>query len=245
MSENTYRGQGARKSGLEGLERALGYVFQDLQLLNEATTHPSSDAGYSSQRLEFLGDAVIGLCVAQMLYEQYPEVGEGELSRRRSALVRTSSLAELAEKLHLGDYLCIGGGEEVMGGRRKLHILEDAMEAVVGAVFLDAGFGAAQKLVDGLFRPLIDMLPSVPELTDAKSTLQEKVQEVPNHRVAYRTLSQSGPPHQPTFTVELLVDGRSVCEGQGASRKKAEQQAAACALAAFDELIVPLLKADA
>lgn len=226
------------------LEQILGHVFREPALLNEAMTHPSCNAGYSNQRLEFLGDAVIGLVVGRRLFERFPEEPEGQLSRRKAALVQTRSLAQLAEQLHLGDYLRVGEGEENVGGRKKQHILEDAMEALIGAVYLDAGYDAAEKLLLPMIDPLIDELPSLQSLVDAKTILQEKVQEVPNHTVRYRTVRMEGPPHCPEFTVELLIDGGTVCEGTGPSRKKAEQQAAALALSEFSTLVSPRLRGD-
>lgn len=223
------------------LEHALGHTFSQPELLREAITHPSCNAGYSNQRLEFLGDAVVGLVVGRRLFERFPEEAEGQLSRRKAALVQTQSLAQLAEQLHVGEHLRVGEGEENVGGRKKQHILEDAMEALVGAVYLDAGYDTAERILVPMIDPLIDDLPELQRLVDSKTVLQEKVQSVPNHSIGYRTVRTEGPPHCPVFSVELLIDGSAVCAGSGPSRKKAEQQAAARALENFDTLVAPML----
>lgn len=234
-----------RSALLHDLEKSIGYSFSDLHLLDEATTHPSSNAGFSNQRLEFLGDAVLGLLVGRILYDRFPDDAEGNLTRRKAALVSTDALAEVAQGLQLGRYLVVGEGEELMGGRKKRHILEDLVEAVVGAVYLDGGYDAAQHLVETLFTPRVETLPAVQQLTDAKTTLQELVQAVPNHRISYRTTGVAGPPHAPVFTVELLIDDQHVVGGTGPSRRKAEQQAAGTALQRFNELVAPKLSTNA
>lgn len=234
-----------RDEKLAALQEALGYRFSDLSLLEEATTHSSCELAFSNERLEFLGDAVVGLLIGTMLYEAFPEDAEGVLTKKRSVMVRTESLARVANRLHLGECLQLGNGEDLAGGRMKRHILEDALEAVLGAVYLDGGFMAAKETGELLFRPVLENL-SVPdaELLDFKSALQEKVQAIARAQIQYETTRTVGPPHKPVFTVELLVNGKRVGEGEGRSKKEAAQRAARLALAHFDAAVAPHLETN-
>ena len=234
-----------RDKCLNKLQRELGYVFAEPALLREATTHRSSNER-SNERLEFLGDAVVGLIVGDMLYKAFPDDEEGVLSKKRSLLVRTDSLASIAESLHIGECLALGNGEDMCGGRQKEHILEDALEAVLGAVFSEGGYHAARDVIESLFRDRIEAVNlTESELLDFKSLLQEKVQAiVPSTKLTYCTVCVEGPPHAPQFTIELRINDAPVSTGMGSSKKESAQAAAQVALASFDRLVLPLLHTE-
>ncbi len=206
----------------------LGYRFEDPALLLQALTHPSycsEHGGESNQRLEFLGDAVLGLVVAHQLYLDSPELREGELSKARAAVVRSEVLARAAGDLELGDALLLGRGEESSGGREKPSILEDALEAVIGAVYLDGGFVAARKLiVEHLGRHLGEAAIGGRH-DDPKSRLQEHQAKLgaPPPRYEHEV---EGPDHDRTFHARVLLGDREVGRGTGRSKKQAEQEAA-------------------
>lgn len=216
------------------LESALGYHFSDIHMLKMALTHPSyalQQHTKDNQRLEFLGDAVLELCVSRRIYEYHPEMKEGQLTRLRALLVRESSLAAAAARLDLGAYLRLDHGEQVSGGREKPSILADAMEAVIAAVYLDGGFDAAAALVD---RALVSYDAPAQEGRDAKSTLQELMQSRGETAPHYVIVSEEGPPHARMFTARAVAqDGRVLGQGVGVSKKRAEQEAAGEALKKF------------
>ncbi len=218
------------------LERAIGYAFADASLLDLALTHPSyalSRRSPDNQRLEFLGDAVLELCVSRVLYRRFPSLREGQLTRRRAALVCEGSLARAARRFGLGAYLKLDRGEEIVGGRENPSILADAMEAVLAAVYLDGGMDAAQGLVD---RMLGDYEPGEQVERDAKSRLQEVLQGLGEDAPTYEIVAQDGPPHARVFTaVALRADGTRLGSGQGARKQRAEEAAAAMALRALGE----------
>jgi len=217
------------------LERRLGVTFRDPSLLKLALTHPSClneypEAGLASnERLEFLGDAVLGLVVADKLYRAYPGSGEGAMTRRRAALVRNTTLKGLAESIGLGDFLILGKGEEQGGGRHKPGNLARAMEAVFAAVFLDRGFQAGRRLI---LRLLAGELAAADGAAprDAKTRLQEYLQERGQSPPQYRVIAASGPEHARTFNVTASIAGRVAGRGSGSSKKLAEGRAAAAAL---------------
>lgn len=218
------------------LEKRLGYTFSDPQLLIRALTHPSKDGVENYERLEFLGDAVIELFVSSYLFRHYPDVPEGELTRKRSVIVRTNGLAMIARDLDLGACLILGHGEEVNCGRTKPTILENALEAVAGAVYLDGGHTAAWEVLSRLFAARCrEVMASSAPSADAKSQLQEKVQGTFKKEIRYTVVRSEGPPHDPTFYVELQVGGRRICRASGSSKKEAEQGAAQKALLHFEE----------
>ena len=218
------------------LENRLGYYFADPRLLIRALTHPSKDGVHNYERLEFLGDAVIELFVSSYLFLHYPDVPEGELTRKRSVIVRTNGLAMIARELDLGACLILGHGEEVNAGRTKPTILENALEAVVGAVYVDGGHEAAWEVLTGLFAERCrEVMASAAPSADAKSQLQEKIQGTFKKEIRYMVIRSEGPPHDPTFFVELQVGGRRICQASGSSKKEAEQRAAGQALAHFEE----------
>lgn len=228
-----------RLAALQELGRRLGVAFGDLSLLDRALRHSSfanenPESGPSNEQLEFLGDAVLSLAVSHLLLATFPDSPEGELSRRRAALVNARQLAALARELNLGDYLLLGKGEERQGGRKKPSLLADALEAVLAAVFLDRGLAAAQRLTRQWFQPLMARQADL-SFQDAKTALQELAQSRGEPPPSYHLLEESGPGHQRFFRVELRLGDRVLAEGSGASKKAAEQAAARLALAVLQE----------
>ena len=218
------------------LEKKLNYTFRDRKLLSEALSHSSyanehRSAGLkSNERLEFLGDSVLGFVTAEFLFAQHPDLPEGDLTRIRAALVCEQSLYEVARKLDLGRYLKLGRGEEAGGGRERTSILADATEAVFAAVYLDGGIGAASALIH---RCLLDAEKEevVEERRrDYKTALQELVQRQADQVLTYRMIGEEGPDHDKTFLAEVLLNGTQVGTGSGHSKKEAEQSAAKAAL---------------
>jgi ribonuclease III len=217
-------------NGAEAPERwvraALGYQPRDAGLFRAALTHRSA-AGANNERLEFLGDAVLNLVIAEQLYRAFPQADEGDLSRLRARLVSREPLAEVAAGLELGSVLRLGSGELKSGGFRRQSILADALEAVCGAVFLDGGLAAVEPLVQTLFAPRLAALPDPATLKDAKTRLQEYLQERGLALPRYRVERIEGAAHAQTFRVscEVAAFGRRV-QGGGSSRRRAEQEAA-------------------
>ena len=218
------------------LEKKLNYTFRDPGLLGEALSHSSyanehRSAGLrSNERLEFLGDSVLGFVTAEFLFLQHPDLPEGDLTRIRAALVCEQSLYEVARKLDLGRYLKLGRGEEAGGGRERTSILADATEAVFAAVYLDGGIGAASTMIH---RVLLDAEKEevVEERRrDYKTALQELVQRQADQVLTYRMIGEEGPDHDKTFLAEVLLNGTQVGTGSGHSKKEAEQSAAKAAL---------------
>ncbi|HEX7186216.1 MAG TPA: ribonuclease III [Thermoanaerobaculia bacterium] len=212
------------------LEKRLGHRFKRPELLELALTHRSfaNERGVPEhyERLELLGDAVLGLATAQWLYERHPELPEGELSKRKAQLVSRPSLARYAEKIDLGASLRIGVGEDRSGGRAKPSLLESSLEAVFGAVFLDAGFDAAREVI----LPMLEEASEGPEQLDSKTQLQEMAQALGWDLPEYRLVDAAGPDHSKTFSIECWVGGELAGRGEGSSKKLAEQKAAAEAL---------------
>jgi ribonuclease-3 len=205
---------------------SLGYVFQDPALLDRAITHRSY-ANVHNERLEFLGDAVIGFVVAEALFRQQQGADEGDLSRLRASLVREGALAEIARTLDLGAALKLGEGELKSGGWRRDSVLADALEAVIGAVFIDGGYEAARAVCQRLFDPLLAQLPDPESLKDPKTRLQEWLQSDNRPLPVYEVLSESGPAHKRVIEVRVrLADGPEIAEATAASRRAAEQKAA-------------------
>lgn len=220
----------------KALLKALGHSFQDEGLLEQALTHRSA-AHRNNERLEFLGDALINFVVAEALYRARPKAEEGALSRLRASLVREESLAELARQLDLGDALRLGEGEMRSGGWRRDSVLADAYEALVGAVYLDAGFEAAQGVCLKHFAGMLANLPDPESLKDPKTRLQEWLQSDNRPLPLYELLSEAGPPHRRVFAVRCsLADGPQLTEASAASRRAAEQKAA--------DTLLQILKSD-
>jgi ribonuclease-3 len=225
-----------KKPQIEELEALLSYRFSDQSLLAEALTHASARtgrAGRDNERLEFLGDRVLGLSVAALLFEQFPEAREVELARHFNALVCKGACAQVAEALELGSHLIMAPGEARSGGRKKAVILADACEALLGAVFVDSGFPAAEAIVRKLWGPLVPDAAAPPP--DAKTALQEFAQSQRRGLPEYRQIGRSGADHAPSFVVEVSVSGLRPALGEGPSLKKA-QQAAAEALLVQEEV---------
>lgn len=224
---------------MQELETALEHQFTQRALLRKALTHRSSaheqgvaDAERSdNERLEFLGDAVVGMVAAESLYRRYPELAEGSLTRLRGSLVSREHLAAVAEAMELGKYLLLGRGEERSGGRTKTALLANAMEAVIGALYLDGGLEAARRVIETrVIAPsvggLCEQLTGGGGMGDFKSALQELLQARRQGQPEYRTTAESGPDHRKRFFVEARVAGEALAEGVGRTRKHAEQDAA-------------------
>lgn len=209
------------------LERRLGYRFTDRKLLASALTHRSVGAA-NNERLEFLGDAVLGMVVADFLFRREGRLSEGDLSRLRASLVNRDTLADIAQELDFGADLRLGPGELKSGGFRRRSVLANALEAIIGAVYLDGGFDAAGELIHAMFASHFANLPDPDTLKDPKTRLQELLQERGLGLPEYETISVSGPPHKQQFHVACQVPSLKLREtAQGASRRSAEQVAAA------------------
>lgn len=219
---------------IKDLENAIGYRFKDITLLQNALTHSSyaneywHDSQRSNERLEFLGDSVLGMVVAEYLYTTFPERPEGELTRMRADMVCERALAKVANRLELGSHLLLGNGEEQGGGRTRASILADAVESVIAACFIDGGMAAAQKLIREFI--LCDVPVSKLSNMDYKTMFQEKVQQKKDQTITYRLVGESGPDHDKSFQVEVQLNGKVVGTGIGSSKKRAEQDAARSAL---------------
>jgi ribonuclease-3 len=217
------------------LQQSLGYTFVRSELLVQALTHRSYGA-VNNERLEFLGDSVLNCSVARALYDAFPELPEGSLSRLRANLVRQETLAEIAAALKLGDTLLLGEGELKSGGFRRPSILADALESLFGAIFLDAGFEEAQRVVRRLFDPLVEKIDPTASGKDAKTQLQEMLQSRRLPLPDYRLVDTRGEAHDQSFIVECVLTKPSLStRGVGKSRRAAEQEAARQACAALQK----------
>lgn len=212
------------------LEETLAYRFQSPSLLKRALTHRSLD-GDNNQRLEFLGDRVLGLVVAHLLFEQFPNEQEGELARRHAALVNKHTLAEVAVALDLGSHLHLSGGEEASGGRENPSHLEDACEALIGALYLDGGFPAAQAFLERYWKPMLLSIKEPPK--DAKTALQEWAQARGLALPDYVEIDRRGPAHAPEFEIEVRV-GENNARAIAGAKRTAEQAAAEKLLAELE-----------
>lgn len=219
---------------LKDLETALGYSFHNRELLHTALSHASyayefhQDSLRSYERLEFLGDSILSFVTADFLYRTFPHKQEGELTRIRAELVCEANLAQVAQELSLSDHLHLGNGEKQRGGGRRSSILCDVMEALIAAAYLDGGFKAARGII---YRLILPRLEQVVKLRDYKTELQELVQQKRDQHLTYELIAESGPDHCKQFTVRVDLNGKTVGEGCGSSKKRAEQEAAARAIA--------------
>ena len=219
---------------IKDLDKAIGYQFRNISLLQNALTHSSyanerwHNSLLSNERLEFLGDSVLGMLVAEYLYHNFPNRPEGELTRMRADMVCEQTLAAAANRIGLGTHLLLGHGEEQGGGRKRNSILADAMESVIAACFLDGGMEAALKVVQQFI--LVEVPVTKLHNVDYKTKLQELVQQKKNQVLSYRLAGQSGPDHDKKFDVEVSLNGSVVGSGSGSSKKRAEQMAAKCAI---------------
>ena len=226
------------KRNWQALQERLGYSFVNEDLLAKALTH-SSYANESqdgdlpdNERLEFLGDAVLDLVVSQYLMLAQPDAHEGDLTRVRAEVVASPNLSSLGRELNLGGCLLLGKGEEHSGGRSKANLLADALEAVIGAIFLDSNFDKVNKIVLPLFLPSLQQA-AAKDGQDYKSRLQEQVQAAQSELPVYKLVDASGPPHERTYYVEVYIQGQRKGDGQGRSKKSAEQAAAKAALSSL------------
>ena len=221
------------------LERALGYRFNSAEQLTVALRHSSfvneqPQTGITSnERLEFLGDAVLNLAISHLLMKRYPDLTEGELSRNRAQLVNETELAAIAREIGLGPHLLLGKGEALTDGREKNSILADATEAVIAAIYLDGGFDAASGFVENQFRERLRCTNRTRYETDFKSMLQERVQSIHHEVPRYEVLDEIGPDHDKTFRIQMTVAGITA-QGDGKSKKMAEQEAARAGLDLLD-----------
>ena len=219
---------------IKELETAIGYRFHNISLLQNALAHSSyanerwHNSLLSNERLEFLGDSILGMVVAEYLYRNFPDRPEGELTRMRADMVCETSLAQIAVRLDLGKHLLLGHGEERFGGRTRPSILADAVESVIAASFLDGGMAAAESFINRFV--LCDVPVSKLHNTDYKTSLQELIQQKKNQVLAYRLVGESGPDHDKTFIAQVLLNDEVIGEGSGSSKKRAEQDAAKVAL---------------
>lgn len=224
----------ASRPNLNTLQERIGYRFSNMMLLHEALTHSSAAHGQKGianyERLEFLGDRVLGLAMAEHLFQAFPEAAEGELARRFNSLVNKATCVDVAEELELGPYIKLGDSEALAGGRRKQTILADSCEALLGAIYLDGGWEPVKAVVTSFWARRAAEVASIP--LDAKTALQEWVQgrggetKLPR----YLKIAASGPDHAPAFVYEVRVEGLEPARGKGASRRAAEQAAATAML---------------
>jgi ribonuclease-3 len=227
-------------SELEPLERLIGYRFKDRGLLEHALTHRSrvhedaSGGVFDNESMEFLGDSVLGFVIAAMLFREFPQHNEGQKSKLKASLVSAASLARLAERLSLGEFLILGRGEEKTGGRRKHAIIADCYEALIAAIYLDGGVEPVQRFIEQQFQSLIEAArhsgTGASFTDDWKSALQEFLQSTGRGLPAYRLAGEIGPDHRKSFVVEVIVEGEAIASAEGRSKKEAAQTAAKAAL---------------
>ena len=220
---------------IKDLETAIGYRFRNISLLQNALAHSSyanerwHDSLKSNERLEFLGDSILGMVTAEYLYRNFPDRPEGDLTRMRADMVCEQALAQVADRIDLGKHLLLGNGEETGGGRHRDSILADAVESVIAACFLDGGMEPARQFINTFV--LTDVPVKKLRNVDYKTALQERVQQKKNQVLAYALVGESGPDHDKQFRVEVSLNGKVVGEGIGSSKKRAEQAAARAAIA--------------
>ena len=216
-------------SDFAALEQAIGHSFRQPALLKQALTHPSLGHGHN-QRLEYLGDAVLELCVSEELFFRFPNMQEGQLTKSRASIVCEDALFRAAKGVGLGEYLLLGRGEDASGGREKPSILSDAFEAVIAAIYLDGGFTPARTFIHRFVLPLLDLSAPVFE-KDHKTRLQELIHAKTHGRqVSYELVRAEGPDHKKVFTMRAVLDGETLGEGTGNSKQSAGQEAARAAL---------------
>ena len=222
---------------IKELEAAIGYKFKNIALLQNALAHSSyanerwHNSLMSNERLEFLGDSILGMCVAEYLYCTFPDRPEGELTRMRADMVCEQTLANVAGRIGLGEHLLLGKGEEQGGGRTRNSILADAVESVIAASFLDGGMSAAKQFIQKFI--LVEVPVKKLHNVDYKTSLQELVQQKKNQVLSYSLIAESGPDHDKRFDVEVKLNGKVVGNGSGSSKKRAEQDAARAAMEAL------------
>ena len=230
-----------RKKKLQKIQRETGYIFNDETILNQALIHRSyanefkRDKIYDNERLEFLGDSVLGLVVSNFLFNEYRELTEGELSKYRANLVCEESLSKIATSLELGEYLLLGKGEEANGGRQRPSILADALEALIGGMYLDGGMAATQRFIILRFFNEDTFEQEKISKKDYKTSFQEEIQKLGYGDIEYRIVREWGPDHDKNFEVEVKVGRRTFEKGEGKTKKEAEQQAARNSIKKIEE----------
>lgn len=221
---------------MEALQKKIGYTFKDESLLKLALTHSSyanenkhEDVDYN-ERLEFLGDSVLGVIISRYVFDNNPEFREGELTKTRSKMVCESTLAECARAIDLGQHMYFGKGEELTGGRTRKSILADAFEALLASIYLDSDFIVIEKMIFKLMQEKLDMAEAGLIVDDYKTHLQELIQVNKDNRIKYELIHESGPDHQKTFKTAVKLNQKTIGEGVGSSKKESEQEAAKNAL---------------
>lgn len=221
--------------GITEFESVIGYEFKDKELLKIALTHSSyaneNKMPLNNERLEFLGDSVLGFVTAEYLFSQFKGRPEGELTKLRAAVVCEKSLFRFAEKISLGEHIFMGKGEEHSGGRNRPSIVSDAFEAVIAAMYIDGGIDAVRPYILGFIK---DAVKREASFKDNKSLLQEEIQKNKGNTLVYEEISESGPDHEKIFTFVVKLNGKVIGQGEGKSKKEAEQAAAGDALAKFN-----------
>lgn len=225
---------------IDRLQKVIRVKFKDKNLLRRALTHRSfvNESGSTitdNERLEYLGDSVLGLVVNEYLFRVFEEYREGELAKIKSAVVSEATLAKLARSIDLGQFIIMGKGEEHSGGRERSSILANTVEAIIGALYIDSGLKTSRKFILSLLRDEIDRVNNLSYLRDPKTALQEYVQKKYKERPVYRVIEERGPDHQKEFTVSLVVNGRELVTGEGPSKRKAEMNAARATLKKIEE----------
>lgn len=222
----------ARLKKLKALEKAIGYRFRNKSLLNQALTHKSYANEISrskeedNERLEFLGDSVLGMVISRILYDDYPDKDEGILTRYKSQLVSGATLGRIAKDIRIGEYLLLGKGEEASGGRKHASNILCSLEAIIGAIYLDGDIKSAYKSINKIFQPELQLVKEGKGLKDYKSILQQAALKEFKTIPSYRILSEIGPDHKKHFIVEVLISGKRQGIGSGPNKKSAEQAAA-------------------
>ncbi len=230
------------KFPIDQLEKNLAYTFENKNLLYNALTHSSycnESKGPSlenNERLEFLGDAVLELVVSQLLYKEYKDFSEGELTKMRAKIVCSNTLAQIAWKLNLGEYIIMGKGEVNQGGRKRKSVLADGLEAIIGAIYLDSGLKEIKKFINFHFKSIIMTIYKGNLDSDYKSMLQEKVQSEKDYELYYELIKEEGPDHNKIFYVDVIINNRKYGTGMGKNKKEAEQKAAKEALNYIDDI---------
>ncbi|HHX60158.1 MAG TPA: ribonuclease III [Epulopiscium sp.] len=220
----------------KGFEQNIGYEFTMKDILTEALTHSSyanehkANKLRDNERLEFLGDAILDLVVSEFLYKKHTDLPEGDLSKIRASVVCEAFLIKAAKEIHLGQFLLLGKGEEMTGGRERTSVLADAFEAVIGAIYLDGGLGSAQKFIHQFIISFMETLAGSKRIEDYKTHLQETIQKGSIKPLSYVVVNEQGPDHEKCFEVQVNHDGRVLGEGSGRTKKEAEQKAAYVAL---------------
>ncbi|MBR5468467.1 MAG: ribonuclease III [Firmicutes bacterium] len=222
-------------------EKIIEYKFKDNSLLRLALTHSSFANEHKlgkneyNERLEFLGDAALDLIVSRHIYKKFPELPEGELSKLRASVVCEGSLAKKAREISLGNFLLLGKGEEITGGRNRDSVLADAFEAVIGAIYLDGGMECAEKYVESLMADVVENLKSDYRYMDCKTRLQEIIQKISKDPISYAIVNEEGPDHNKVFEAQVCHEGRVLGVGKGRSKKEAEQSAASDAISKMNK----------